>query len=251
MQQTRSILIAICVAAASAAGVRATDGQLTDAKEILKRAETATKKVRVASYNATYKGTGWLTEWVPHVTGEAIVGPDGEHDVPRFFCKVALKKNDAEEVRNYTAGCNGDEYFLIDPKTKKAHHDIDPVVLGSESGNIQRVVLREFAEKEPFKTALEATDVKLSGTRTVDGELCYEVQVNTPDKRQKAIIWSISTTDFLPRNVKRIYKGREEGAADGTTELTISRLVTRPIWDKKNFEMVVPAGYTTTDEFPE
>jgi hypothetical protein len=231
--------------------VRAVDGELTDAKEILRRAEAAAKKVRFASYTADYKGTGWIAEFVPHVTGEAIVGPDGEHDVPRFFCKVALKKNDSEEVLNYTAGCNGDEYFLLDPKTKKAHHDIDPVVLGSESRNLQRVVLREFAEKEPFKDALEATDVQLSGTRTVDGELCYEVQINTPDERQRAIVWSISTTDFLPRNVKRIYKGREEGTPDGTTELTISRLVAKPNWEKNKFEMVVPAGYTATDEFPE
>ena len=251
MQRTTSILTALGVVGFAVTGVSAADGLLTDAKEILKKADQAIKKIQFASYNASYRGTGWLEEFVPQVTGKAVVGPDGDYKVPRFFCEAILKKKDSEETQKYTAGCNGDEYFLFDPKTKKAHHDIDPIVLGDASRDIQRLVLREFTSDEPFKKELESETVVLTATRTVDGVLCYDIEVTLGDSSPKAIVWTISTNDFLPRGVKHIYAGREEGDADGTTEMTISNLVAKTTMDKKVFEMVVPPGFTVTNEFPE
>lgn len=251
MQRTKSFLIALGVVGFAVTGASAADGLLTDAKEILKKADQATRKIQFASYNASYRCTGWLEERIPQVTGKAVVGPDGDYKVPRFFCEAILKKKDSEETQKYTAGCNGDEYFLLDPKTKKAHHDIDPIVLGSASRDIQRLVLREFTSDEPFKDELEAEKVELKGTRTIDGVLCYDIEVALDGTSPRAIVWTISTNDFLPRGVKRIYPGREEGDADGTTEMTISNLVAKTTMDKKAFEMVVPPGYTATNDFPE
>ncbi len=160
-----------------------------------------------------------------------------------------MKKPDWDAPQSFTAGCDGNEYYLIDAKTKTAHHDMDPVVLGANSRDIQRVSMREFTAEEPFKDELAAKDISLTNTKTIDGEMCYEVEIKTEGGRQKAVVWWISTKDFLPRGVKRVHAPRSGDGEDGSTQLMIRNVIATKKTKPEVFKLKVPAGYTKTDEF--
>lgn len=222
---------------------------LSDPREILKRADAAMKEVKTISYVAKYTSEGWVKPFVADVEGRAVLGPNADYDVPRFYCEVSIKKPDWDAPKKFKAGCDGNEYYLIDAKTKTAYHDMDPVVLGANSRNIQRVALPEFTLDEPLKDELEAKDLTLAGTKTIDGETCYEIRIGLEKQQEKAIVWWISTKDFLPRGIKRIYPPRGEGTEDGSTQLILSKLTATPKFKLDVFKLRVPEGYTKTDEF--
>lgn len=222
-----------------------TGAELTNGREILKKAGEAVKKVKLVSYKADYQGTKWVTQHVPAVTGTAILGEQSKWEIPSFFCKVKLQKYGSEETKELTAGSDGDLYFLIDPTTKMAHVDMDEAVLGSENRNIQRVLMREFSQPDPFAELLEAESIELKGTAKIGDEECYEINVKT--ERPPELLWYFSKKDSLPRKVVRIYKNPE--GEEGTTELAVFDLVVNPKLDKDPFKLVVPPGYTKTDEF--
>ncbi len=222
---------------------------LTDAREILEKADQAIRKVSVISYRAEYGATTWVQQFVPGVTGKAILGKPSKWDIPRFWCDVKLQKYGSEEVQEFTAGCDGDVYFLIDPKTKMAHEDMDDAVLGSQARNIQRALLPEFSRPKPFGDILEPEGdpptIELKGTAKVGDVECYQVSVK--HKSPPELLWSISKKDFLPRKVVRTYKNPQ--GEEGTTELAMFDLKINPKLDKDPYKLVTPPGFTKTDEF--
>ncbi|MEK6799609.1 MAG: hypothetical protein AABZ12_11635 [Planctomycetota bacterium] len=250
MVRVRGLFNMACFVASVAMFAPTTLGEdLKDGKQILEKSREALMKVKVASYEARYLGTGAAKDWVPQVDGRVIVGSTAEFDVPRFFCDVSIRKTGSEESKKYTAGCDGNEYYLLDAAAKKAHYDIDPVVLGSDSRNIQRVLVREFGGKNPLDAELKSETIELKGTASVEGEDCYEVYVAIKNSSQKATVWHIGKKDFLPRKLQRVYPPRDGATEDGITELVIHKLVLDPKTDKDPFKLVVPEGYQATDEF--
>jgi len=239
-------------------------------KDLLKKSADSVKKVKSASYKADYTGTGWVAAFVADVRGTAIIGGRSEWDVARFRCDVKLRKprpDDedkdesgeaksesqglwSDEVKSFTAGCDGDVYFLIDPQAKIAYQDMDPAVLGADSRNLQRVILPEFSADEPFKEALEAESVEIAGSESVAGEDCHRVTVKTGEPSPAAVDWYISKKDYLPRKVVRTYNNRSDPeGSPGTTELTISQLVVNPKLKADPFKLVLPSGFKKTEEF--
>jgi hypothetical protein len=129
-----------------------------------------------------------------------------------------------------------------------AHEDMDEAVLGSQARNIQRALMREFGAPEPFKTALEAESIELKGMAKVGEEECYEVNIKTDNPPE--LLWYISRKDFLPRKVVRIYPNQQDPEGEkGTTELAIFDLKVNPQLGSDPFKLLVPAGFTKTDEF--
>ncbi len=219
------------------------------AKEILEESRNAIKQAKTVSYTAKYTADGWVKTQVPEVNGKVTLGPSGEYDDPRFISEVSIKKPDWEEGKSFTAGCDGDEYFLVDAGTKKVHHDIDPVVLGSNARDIQRVNMPELTSDDPFKDLLAAKSYAVKET-TVDGVLCYEITAEMEGRQEKAQVWWFSKRDHLPRGVRRVYAPRgDEGDEDGATQLMISNVTAKADFAPAAFKLKVPAGYTKTDEF--
>jgi hypothetical protein len=218
---------------------------LTDPKEVLRKSQEALKAATVVSYRAEYKPEGWVTEFVPKVDGTATVGKQTSQAVDRFYTEVKFAKPGTEDVKQYTAGCDGNEYYLVDAAGKTVYQDLDPAVLGSQSRHIRRLVLTEFGEAEPFAEAFKKGELELKGTSKVGEEECYEVVIkglNPP-----TMVWWISTKDFLPRQVKRVLM--REGK-EGSTLLTLDRLkLAKYEKDKEPFKLEVPAGYTKTGDF--
>jgi len=220
-------------------------GDLTDPKEILGRAQAAAKKVKLASYRADYIAEGWVTKFVPNVQGTVLVGDDTQQGVERFKCKVKITPNESAEVMEFEAGSDGNEYYLIDAKTKTVHQDMDPAVLGTQNRNMRRVVMTEFGVREPFKAELEDGKVELRGTAKVGEEECYEILADTG--RPPVLVWWISTKDSLPRQLRRMHKNPE--GQEGMTQLTVLDLKVDFKTEKDPFALEVPGGFKKTDEF--
>lgn len=238
--------IAACFILALCSATLAQD--LSDPKKVLEKSREALKATKVVAYDATIEATEWVKQAVPNVTGKAVVGELMQYEIPQFYCDVQIKRADAAEAVAFQGGCNGDKYFLIDPKTKKAYEDMDPVVMGSNGRDLQRLALREFYDKEPFKAELEAEKAELRETTDVGGESCYQVYVALKGS-PKAIAWDISKKDHLPRRVTRWYAPREGEGPDGTSQMTITKLQIDPKFPKDPFVLRVPEGYTKSDEF--
>jgi len=215
------------------------------ARDILKQSAAAIKKLDRVEYQARYHGTEWIKQFVPSIEGSVVVGKQSQHEINRFFCRVTLKPNDSEETLELTAGSDGDQFFLIDPKTKKAHLDMDPAVLGTQGRNIQRVVLSDLAAPEPYEDALEAETVKLEGSETIEGQECHAIRVIGDEPPER--VYYIAKSDLLPRRVVRIFKNDKD--EKGTTELTLAALKPNPSEPKNPFVLQVPPGFEKTDEF--
>ncbi len=226
----------------------ASAADLKDPQEVLRRAADALSNTHTVSYSATFTGTNWVKELVPHVTGKVVIGPTAEYDVPRFFTEAQVTDSESETAAVYTAGCNGNEYFIVDPKTKMGYMDMDPAVMGSNARTVQRLVIDAFSSTEPLKTTRAAATTTLKDETTIDGVACYVVQADT-SRREKAMVWAIAKSDFLPRRLTRIYAGRNEGEPDGTTEITLTTVVANPKLKKDQFEMVLPEGFKKSDDF--
>ena len=233
-------------------------GDLTDPMEILKKADEAIKKVDLVSYEADYTATSWLRKFVPDVKGTVVLGEESEWEVAKFRVEVSIRsdkssdesdeKTDAAggmgEPLELTAGCDGDNFFLIDPGTKTVYRDMDPAVLGKHSRNLQRVLMREFTAKAPFEEELKAEEIKLEGTETVYDQECYKIRLKT---KESNAVWYFAKKDFLPRRVDRIHKNGE--GEEGMTKLVLSNLRIDPKLKVDPFSPNAPAGFKTTDDF--
>jgi len=216
-----------------------------EAVSILKKAAAAMKQAETVSYDAEYHGTAWAANVVPAVSGRAVIGPRAKYDIDRFFCEVTIQPSGSEEKTRYAAGCDGAEFFLVDHQRKSVHQDMDQAVMGSEGRNIMRVLLRDFAEPEPFADLLEAGSAELKDEADVAGEACSVVFVKPEEGPETT--WYFSKKDDLPRRVVRHYENRE--GEPGTTELTLTSVVVNPTFVRSPFTPVIPDGYEKTSDF--
>ncbi len=216
-----------------------------EAKKILRKAEAALKDVKSASYYGRYEGTGWVKQYVPTVEGNTKIGEPSKYDITRFQCEAKLTPQGADEALELTAGSDGELFYLIDMQAKIAYADIDPAVLGSHQRGLQRLLLRELAEKEPLAEDLKVENVQLTDEADVSGEACHTVVVDRGEDPKTT--WYISKKDWLPRRVDRIYHNPE--GTEGSTTLVLDNLVASPTMKTAMFELVVPKGFKKTDDF--
>lgn len=244
------------VATLSLAYVPANAGQgdktadTSDARKILRKSAEAIKKLETVGYDAEYRTTAWVRQFVGDVTGKAVVGKESKWKIDRFSCDVKLQKPESEETLDLAAGCDGNVYFLIDKAAKTAYEDMDPMVLGSNGRDVQRVVLGEFGSPEPFKEELELETIALAGTETVAGEDCYHLRYENPSPPAADVDLFIAKSDFLPRKLVRTYANRQDPEGEkGTTELTLSNLKVSPKFEHNPFKLAVPEGFKKTTDF--
>jgi hypothetical protein len=221
-------------------------GVTADAAAVLTQAATALSKAKVVQYTAEYSADGWVTSRVPAVNGSVVMGPKADYDVDRFRLSVSLTPYESKETASYTAGCDGDTYYLSDAKTKTVYADMDPAVMGSNARDVQRVLLRNFSQTEDWmKEELDAQAGAVGEEETVGGEPCHRIDVTISDRERRA--WFFAKSDLLPRRVDRIYL--DPDGKEGVTRLVIKDLKARSKLDLSPFKVEVPAGFTKTDQF--
>ncbi len=219
-----------------------------DGAALLKMAASAVKSVKSVSYSADYKATGWLTKFVPNAVGKAALGERSKWDLEKFRSEVKITPAGSNETIELTAGCDGDVFFLIDPATKKAHQDMDPAVLGKQSRNVQRVLMKVLVDPQAFKDELKSEKIEWKGVESVNGEDCNVVAATLEGGQQN--VWYLAKKDSLPRRLLRILPDRENPSGEnGTTDLVLSGFSSNPKFSTDPFQLIVPEGFTRTDEF--
>ncbi len=217
----------------------------TDALEVLQKSAEAIKKVEMAKYKARYWGTGWVADMVPQVEGAVALGRPSAQDIPRFRTDIELTPPKSSERMKMLVGSDGDIYYLVNPKTKTIHADMDDAVMGSRQRGIQRVLMSELVATEPLAEEMKAEKLVVEADTDVGGEVCHRIRVRRADRRE--VIWFISKRDWLPRRLDRLYKNKDGKL--GTTQLELADLTVESKLDPSVFALTVPDGYRKTDEF--
>lgn len=238
------ILMLVVTATATAEDSGKADGRGDEAKAIVSKAAAALQAVKSVSYTIHYKGTEWIAAFVPEIKGTIVMGGRSEHDIDRFFCDLKITPPESSELRELSAGSDGNEFFLVDPPTKTVHQDMDIAVLGSAGRGIRRALLRVFTDPDPFDEVIRSGTMDLKDETRVGDEECYVVHLKPSDPPET--VWYFAKKDLLPRRVTRLYKRDDK---EGTTEMLLTDVVVNPTFVRSPFKPVVPKGYTKTDEF--
>jgi outer membrane lipoprotein-sorting protein len=220
---------------------------LTDAVEILKQADTATKKVNSVRYTASFKTTGF--DGAPATSAEGTVILSGTNPMgrPQKFRIEVRYRSDGGEAGEFTVGTDGDMFYLIDPKEKKVYADVDSAVLGTSRPRFsQGLIMLEYVHPSPFSDEINGKSRELKGTREVSGEPCYEIVVEYGANIPQRAVWCFSRKDLLPRRVERHVT--PESGGEVTTVLAVSELSVDPQFLVDPFKLIVPEGFTKTDE---
>jgi len=221
-------------------------GELTDPVEILKKVDAAAKAVKAVKYDVTYEQTGGPGEGMKLKASITHVGyVDGGPE--KGFVEVEYTQPDSKEVRKLTSGTDGEMFYVIDHKAKKAYEDIDPAVVGSFRRTLLTGVMFEFIHPTPFSDEIKGKEQKLKGSKKINGEDCYEISVVYAVEQAPKAVWCFSKKDFLPR--QRIDSYSSPGRGTMTMTKTISKLTVDPKLGKDAFKLKLPKGYTKTDDF--
>lgn len=248
MRRTIKLIAVMCVFA-GVSGEALAARHADEAKNILQKSQAALKKVKLVTYDGDFTATGWVAARMATVEGKTVLGEPSQWGLDRFRCEVKLKPSGSDAVMELTAGSNGDRHFLMDPRRRYVYEDLDSLILGSHGRDILRLLLREFTSADPFQEALESKNVQLAGTATIGGEECHKLVISSGGRAEAE--WFLSTKDFLPRrHVRLVANRRDPDGAPGRLILTVTGLRVNPKLDGDPFTIIIPAGYTKTDDFP-
>lgn len=217
-----------------------------EALEILKKVDAAVKAVHSVRCQVAMRPTGVAENFFAAGEGTSVmVGWNGAMP-DKFYTHVKTKDRESGDVVELTGGGNGDTYFLIDHRTKKAYEDMDPAVMGSAARALRGVGMIEFVHDAPFDDELNADAVELQEEEAVDGEACYRIHVAYAGGQGEST-WFFSKKDYLPR--RRIRQFTVPGQGEGTFVVDLSRLEVNFEPDESLFVMKLPEGYEQIDDF--
>lgn len=217
----------------------------SEALEILAKADAAIKAVAGVRYKGSMKPSGIAVNFFPGGEGEGVMYGWNGSTPEKFYARVTAKMPGSDEPVRMEGGGDGDSYYLIDHKTKKAYEDMDPGVLGSGGQILQNLGMSEYVHDAPFDDELAAETAELQGTEAVGGVECHKIHVVYRGGRG-ASTWFFSKEDFLPRRRVRHFDGPN---GDGAVEITISTLELDPKFDAGLFKLKLPEGYEQIDDF--
>ena len=220
-------------------------GELTDPVEILKKVDAAAKAVQAARYKCTFERLGEQGQ-MPKVEGTVLLTGWTGGGPAKFKIEAKVKQPNSEEETRISAGGDGNEFYVVDHKNKKAYVDIDQAVMGRTGRPAQLIVVAEFTHPTPFSDEINGQKQELRGSKTIAGEDCYEIYVQYTSAQQEAV-WHFSKKDFLPRARLDIFKGPDGGEIK--QQKTLSNLEVDPKLSDDAFKFSLPEGFERIDDF--
>lgn len=232
----RAASLALILVAASAAIAQ----DMKDPREILKKADAATKKAQAVQYEAEYEGIGATKDKAMQVSGKAILQKvDVEKGESKMFLKAKARKPGGEETITAKIGTDGATFFGIRPDEKKVTKGEGPWAFGDASVATS-LLMREYIHPTPFTDEINADKAELQGVEDIAGHKCYKIYVQYAESLGESV-WYFSTEDFLPRRVDRISRN-DAGELMGTT-LTLKDVKVDPDLAENPFALNVPEGF--------
>lgn len=222
-------------------------GELTDPLEIVKKVDAATKAVMSVKYDVVWEGLEGAAATTQRVEASVIASGLVGASPEKYFIDAKITYPGAQEPLRVTCGTDNDMFFMVHHHTKTAYEDIDPAVMGPAARIFQKALMIEYIHPTPFSDEINGRSRDLRGSKTIDGEECYEIHVVYAVERAPQATWYFSKKDFLPR-------GRIDIVARPSTprqvwQKMISNLVVNPKLDENIFKLKLPEGYKKTDDF--
>lgn len=215
---------------------------LTDALQIIRKADQAVRAVHSVRYDVTMVPDKAASPFVPKAEGTVALSGWGIGTTQRFRYDIRAQRLGSKDTIDITVGGDGHQFFRADHNKKKVWLGRDRSILGASGRTTSPVNMKEYVHPIPFRDELTARSHTLLEPRTVAGEPCYSVKV-VYERRTEEAIWYFSKNDFLPRGVKRIT--RSLGGERRTWEVLVSNLRVNPKFDAGAFTYEPPAGYST------
>ena len=219
--------------------------ELTDAMEILKRADQALKRVDLVSYRGVFKSTGWMARRSPTVSGTVIVSGKDPESPKKYRLAVDVRLATGESYKDLIIASDSRLHYLIDPEAKTAYVGCGRSMTGPRGVTSMAIALPHFTHPNALLDEMSMDLATLIGSATIGGVDCYEIQLqNATDMGE--ILWWFSKKDFLPRRRQIVLVNTK--FQEATMDLVLTELQVDPKFDKDPFGFVLPEGYTRKDE---
>lgn len=249
MLTLRAVVGLVALAATANAG-QATAPKTEKARQIVRAADAAMRKIEAFSYTARTEGIGLYGARAP--IGEAVVTLLKNPQDKAFPVKVVSRGT------YWRPGMADPVSFNVafDGKTFRSLNQADKVMIQGNPDNHEWMAMipgfymflpREFTDPAPFETesnapAVDLPVVDLRGQVVVGGVLCNAIYFEYgPKYGNYKSQWYFGVEDNLPRRVEHLF---ENGGRFGATVLTLSDLNIHPRLSGSSFVLQTPSGFT-------
>ena len=246
MKRMMAAAAVFCLAAGPIAQAGEDSADLKNALAILKKADSATKKVKAVRYHADVSGDGAMADRIPKVSGDVILAGDYEKDGGHWAVEAEITMPGSSETVKLSGGTDGENTYLIDWAEKIAYEDMDPAVLGRRGQSLSTVRMLEYIHPTPFTDEINGREVELLESTKIGDVDCYQVRVAYERVEQQAH-WFFGKKDFLPRRVDRIFPGRD--GEKGIQRIVLTKVQVSPDFSDEAFKLKLPEGFTKSDDF--
>lgn len=219
----------------------------TKAVKILKKVDAACKKVKAVKYDVTCETTGTGEVQRGKIEASYVLAGFTQGGPEKSYVDIKAFTPGSKEFRRIGAGSDGEVFYVIDHQAKMAYEDIDPQVVGSFGSTLMAGMMIEYIHPTPFGDEIRGKSQELKGSKTINGEDCYEIHVVYAVEQAPQATWYFSKKDFLPRGRIDVWT-TPDGQKVSRTRM-ISNLVVDPKLEKGTFMLKLPEGYTKTDDF--
>ncbi|RMF75258.1 MAG: TlpA family protein disulfide reductase [Planctomycetota bacterium] len=200
------VLLAVLLVLSDPPQSRPASGErLTDVREIVRRANDATRAVEAVAYTARTWSSEAGGNRLPPARARVIMADPINTPGPRFLIEADADLGARAPFR-LTIASDGIVLTHIDRHARRAaigRVDRPDLRLGSL---YRRLLMREYSHPAPFEDELNGETLKLEGVENIAGHECYVVFVQYARRAERAR-WYFDVNTLLPRRVDRISSG--------------------------------------------
>lgn len=213
------------------------DGELDDARAIMKIVDAVSQNVESVQYDAEVfrvMGEQKMSLGKATVIGKGTSGGFAA----RYRADAEFTAPGMTEPMRISGGTDGDKWFLINHQDKTVGSDFGTGFMGQMAQPLFGAAVAEFFVENPFTAEAEAFTAELQGTESIGGEVCYKIYIKYDEERPETSTWYISKKDFLPRSR---FSPRQDGSA---IQYILTNIKPDPKLAADAFKFKTPEGYT-------
>jgi thiol-disulfide isomerase/thioredoxin len=221
-------------------------GDDPDPKEIIAKADQATRAVKAVSYKARVWVEGDLPLPQPQVEAAVKTAENPRGRLPLLWIDGVLRMPDFGQTQFFRLIVNDKQVGSFSTKEKVCVIGDLPEAADLASEALKTVVMREFLHPEPFSDELNGDSRQYEGKKAIAGTECHVIYVVYKGAQAEAR-WYFGVDDLLPHRVDRVAPG-SNGKVYRVLEL--SELNANVKLDDDAFAIQVPPGYERRDYAP-
>jgi len=229
----------------------ADEGDQPDLKELLQKADAATRRVRAVSYDVELFGTGTAASRVTRIKGRVDARQERRGLVGAFHFGETSSQHQARDAfrfrGEFDTGGFTRRFDVATDGQKRVRIDFSRKIYAEGGDGAEELVkpfrplfMLEYFHPTPFSDEINGKSRTYFGVEKVGDTDCHVIDVVYGRKGVDAR-WYFGVDDYLPRRVER--KVMIGGQVTGATVLQLTDLDITPAFDDETFVPPVPAGF--------